>query len=81
MSLTLMGGLAETTPGQSANFVHPATARIDCSIPDSAIAALADLLLDLVHIAPLGPGCVRCGDEPSHASTDGWMYCELCRGC
>ena len=50
-------------------------------IPDSAIASLAELLLDLSQHEPCEPGCIRCGNEPSHIADDGQYYCELCRGC
>jgi hypothetical protein len=50
-------------------------------IPDSAIAALAEMLLDLTQHEPCEPRCIRCGNEPSHTADDGHLYCELCRAC
>jgi hypothetical protein len=50
-------------------------------IPDSAIAALAELLLDFAQHEPCGTGCIRCPNEANHTADDGQQYCELCRGC
>ena len=49
--------------------------------PEHAIEALSELLLDISQHEPCEPGCVRCGNEPSHTADDGQLYCEMCRGC